>query len=84
MTTGLSPAACADHTAIASFDWMAHHSQRAPAQLAVHELGTGRRYTYQDLDRRAGSLAGWLRPQGLSRGDRVALLAPNGVHNFEL
>ena len=84
MTTGLSPAACADHTAIASFDWMAHHAQRAPAQLAVHDLGTGRRYTYQDLDRRAGSLAGWLRLQGLSRGDRVALLAPNGVHNFEL
>ncbi|HRC54649.1 MAG TPA: class I adenylate-forming enzyme family protein, partial [Kofleriaceae bacterium] len=37
------------------------------------------RFTYQDLNQRANRLARWLRAGGLSEGDRVALLAPNGL-----
>ena len=36
-----------------------------------------RRYTYRELDERATRLASALRARGLTRGDRVAVLAPN-------
>lgn len=84
MTTHQMPADRADHAAIALFDWIASHAQRAPEQVAVHDLTSQQSYTYSELDRRAGQLAVYLDAQGIARGDRVALLAPNGVHNFDL
>lgn len=84
MSRGDAPAGRAGHSAIAWFDWIANHAQRAPEQLAIHDLSSGQRYTYRELDRRAGQLAAHLHAQGIGRGDRVALLAPNGVHNFDL
>jgi fatty-acyl-CoA synthase len=72
------------HAAIPLFDWTASHAQRAPEQLAIHDLSAQQRYTYAELDRRARQLAAHLHAQGIGLGDRVALLAPNGVHNFDL
>ena len=72
------------HGAIPLFDWTASHARRAPQQLAIHDLSAQQRYTYAELDRRARQLAAHLHGQGIRRGDRVALLAPNGVHNFDL
>jgi len=66
------------------FDWIAHHAGRRPAQPALHDLHTGRKFTYAELDRRIDQLAGALASRGVGRGDRVALLAPNGPETFEL
>ncbi|MCA0303387.1 MAG: long-chain fatty acid--CoA ligase [Proteobacteria bacterium] len=66
------------------FDWIAHHAGRRPAQPALHDLHTGRKFTYAELDRRIDRLAGALASRGVGRGDRVALLAPNGPETFEL
>jgi len=47
----------------------------APAGIAVHHRGSD--LTYQQLAREARSVAVWLNRHGISRGDRVALVAPN-------
>ncbi|HET6198190.1 MAG TPA: AMP-binding protein, partial [Acetobacteraceae bacterium] len=66
------------------YDWIAHHAQRRPRQLAIDDLQTGRKFTYAELDRRTNRLAGALAARGLGKGDRVALLAPNCAEYFEL
>src|SRR5690242_7377373 len=66
------------------YDWIAHHADRRPAQLAIDDLQTKRKFTYADLDRRIERLAGALAARGIGKGDRVALLAPNCVEYFEL
>lgn len=66
------------------FDWITHHAGRRPGSLAIHDLHTGRKFSYAELDRRIDRLAGALAARGIGRGDRVALLAPNGPEYFEL
>lgn len=39
----------------------------------------GARITWGELERRVALAAGWLREQGLRAGDRVLVLAPNGI-----
>jgi fatty-acyl-CoA synthase len=70
--------------AVRAYDWIANHRSHRPGKEAVRELASGRRFTYADLDRRADALAAWLRSAGVGRGDRVALLAHNGVEYFDL
>ena len=66
------------------YDWIAHHAGRRPQQLAIHDLQTARKFSYGDLDRRTNGLAMTLMGLGISKGDRVALLAPNCAEYFEL
>jgi fatty-acyl-CoA synthase len=68
---------------IAVFDWIQHHHDLRPNKLAVIDLATGRRITYAELHRRTDALAAHLRDVGVSRGDRVAVLAKNGNEYFE-
>ena len=42
------------------------------------------RSTFRELHERVGKIAAALRAQGLARGDRLALLLPNGVEYIEL
>ncbi len=49
-----------------------------PDQEAVVEVG-GDRLSYRQLWDRSARVAGGLRARGVSRGDRVAILLPNGV-----
>jgi len=46
--------------AIPYYDWIAHHAGRRPTKLAIHDLQTGRKFTYADVDARTD---GW--PQHL-------------------
>ncbi|MBL8675299.1 MAG: long-chain fatty acid--CoA ligase [Rhodospirillales bacterium] len=71
-------------TPIPYFDWAAHHAGRRPHSPAIHDLHTGRRLTYAQLDQRARRLAAALRAMGAGRGERVAILSPNGPEFFEL
>jgi fatty-acyl-CoA synthase len=70
--------------AIRAYDWIRHHQANRGGKEAVRELATGRRFSYGDLDRRADALAAHLAALGIGRGDRVALLAHNGVEYFDL
>ncbi|MFQ5641473.1 MAG: AMP-binding protein, partial [bacterium] len=42
------------------------------------------RFTYRDLNERANRLAYWLRAAGVKKGDRVALLAYDGIHFYDV
>ena len=66
------------------FDWIAHHAGRRPDKLALDDLQSGRRLTYAELHRRTDRLTAALAARGIAKGDRVALLAPNGSEYFEL
>src|SRR5580765_6708177 len=52
--------------------------ERGPDDVAVVEVG-GDRVTYRELWDRAARVAGGLRAAGLERGDRAAILLPNGL-----
>ena len=70
--------------AVRAYDWLVHHRANRGDKEAVRELASQRRFSYRDLDRRADALSGWLAAQGVQRGDRVALLAHNGVEYFDV
>ena len=74
----------ASRGAVRAYDWIAHHRAHRPTKEAVRELASQRSHSYADLDRRADALAAYLASLGIGRGDRVALLAHNGVEYFDL
>ena len=67
-----------------AYDWIAHHADHRPAREAVRDLGTGRTFTYAELNVRIDALAAHLSSLGVGRGDRVAVLAHNGVEYFDI
>lgn len=69
---------------VRAYDWITHHAANRPRKEAVRDLGSGRSFTYADLDARADALAAWFASRGIARGDRVAVLAHNGVEYFDI
>lgn len=68
-------------------DWMERGERYWPDQEAVVDLALGEagRFTYRQMNARANRLARWLKDEGgVGRGDRVALLALNGVSTLDL
>ncbi len=69
---------------VSYYDWTGHHARQRPNELAVIDLGSGRRLTYHNLNDRAGRLASWFQANNIGKGDRVAILSPNCPEYFEL
>lgn len=69
---------------IAASDWIAHHARFSPNREAVHDLASGRRYTYAQFDARITKVALYLSSLGINVGDRVAVLAHNDTDVFEI
>ena len=68
-------------------DWMGRGAQYWPEQTAVVDVSKGEagRFSYREMNARAEALAGWLRDVvGVVRGDRVGLLAHNGVEYLDV
>lgn len=55
-----------------------------PERVALVDWEKDRRLTCSDLERRAGSLAALLQRLGTGKGDRVSILAPNGLYYIDL
>jgi fatty-acyl-CoA synthase len=72
------------HGAVRAYDWIAHHAAHRPKKEAIRDLASGRTFTYAELDKRANAMAAYFRSLGIGRGDRVAVLAPNGVEFFDI
>ena len=72
------------HGPVPAYDWITHHRAHRPGKEAVREVSPPRSLSYGDLDARADALAVHLGSLGIGRGDRVALLAHNGVEYFDL
>src|SRR6185369_3150412 len=63
----------------------AHFGRRTPDKTAVIDLGGGRRFSYAQFDARIARLARHLRDRlGITRGDRVAVLALNTTDTLEV
>ena len=65
-------------------DWVAQWARTSPWRVALHEVETGRRLRYGELNARAWRLANVLAAKGVVAGDRVALLSRNNVETFEV
>jgi fatty-acyl-CoA synthase len=68
-------------------DYVGRRALYTPDELAVVDAGKSphRCFTYRELNNRANRLANWLRDgAGIRKGDRVAMLAHNGVEVLDL
>lgn len=65
-------------------DWIGFNARRRPQHLALADLSAGRRFTYAAMNKRVNAAAGFLLSQGISKGDRVAVLARNSSDQVEL
>ena len=65
-------------------DLLTNRARLTPGREALIEKDTGRRYTYAELNARANRLANWMRALGVEKGDRVSILAHNGVAYIDL
>ena len=83
-TANLTSSRPPGHGATRYYDWLNHHAANRPGKEAVRDLGTGRSFSYADLDARADATAAYLTSLGISRGDRIAVLAHNGVEYFDI
>lgn len=68
----------------AAFDWIAHYTNTTPNAPALRDLGSGRSYTYAQLNDRVARVAGVLKSRGIAKGDRVAFLAYNSTDIAEI
>ena len=62
---------------------LARRAARNPDKEAVVDATSGERLTYRQLDRRANQVANALVDVGVSAGDRVAVVLPNGIRFLE-
>lgn len=60
-------------------DWIGARAHTHGTATAVIDGLSGERWTYADLEKRSSALALYLQRLGVSRGERVALLAPNHI-----
>ena len=65
-------------------DLIARRALLGPDRIALEEHVSGRTLTYAQLDRRAASIVTLMREQGISEGDRVAILCRNRIAFFEI
>jgi fatty-acyl-CoA synthase len=66
-------------------DWLGRRAQLTPDKVAlVDRAGTPRAVSYREWNRAADRSARLLRSLGISRGDRVAVLAHNGLEFLDL
>ncbi|HYK73724.1 MAG TPA: long-chain fatty acid--CoA ligase [Pseudoneobacillus sp.] len=65
-------------------DWLDNRARITPNTQAVIDAETNRTWNYIQLNDRAISFANWLLGQGVNKGDRIALLAPNHISYFDL
>ena len=63
--------------------WTGYHARVSPGRTALHDLASGRRISYGELEDRIARLAGALADGfGVRRGDRVAMLSRNCAQAF--
>ena len=65
-------------------DWLENRARLSPNKKAIIDEDTNMVWTYEEVNNRSSSVAGWLKSQGVKKGDRVALLSPNDISYFDL
>jgi fatty-acyl-CoA synthase len=65
-------------------DLLTNRARLTPVREALLTLPGGRHYTYAELNARANRLANWMQALGVGQGDRVSILAHNGIVSIDL
>jgi fatty-acyl-CoA synthase len=65
-------------------DLLANRARLTPNRAALLTLPDNRSYTYGELNARANRLANWMRSLGVQKGERVSILAHNGIEYIDL
>lgn len=65
-------------------DWLESRAGLTPDAAAIADAGTDQEWSFREVNDRAIAIAAWLGEKGVKKGDRVALLAPNGISYFDL
>jgi fatty-acyl-CoA synthase len=65
-------------------DLMTNRARLTPEREALLVLPGDQRYTYGTLNERANRAANWMRSLGVEKGDRVSILAYNGIEYVDL
>ena len=65
-------------------DLMTNRARLTPSREALLILPSGEHYTYAELNARTNRLANWLSELGVEKGDRVSILAHNGIAYIDL
>ncbi|MEH7884499.1 long-chain fatty acid--CoA ligase [Bacillus sp. JJ1609] len=65
-------------------DWLETRARMTPAAQAIGDAESDHAWTFREVNDRAKAIAMWLQEKGVQKGDRVALLAPNGISYFDL
>ena len=65
-------------------DWLESRAGLTPDAAAIADAGTDQEWSFREVNDRAKAIAVWLGEKGVRKGDRVALLAPNGISYFDL
>jgi len=65
-------------------DWISHHATATPHKTAIHELPSGRHFTYAQMHERVAKCAGMLQAHGIKKGDRVGFLTLNSADTLEV
>ncbi|MGV3487084.1 MAG: acyl-CoA synthetase [Tuberibacillus sp.] len=65
-------------------DWLEARSRLSPDREAVVDANSNRRFTFEEMNARAWRLAAALKQNGIEKGDRIALLAPNDVGYLDI
>src|SRR5438552_17103053 len=84
-TGGARPLDVEEALSVRHYDWIAHFGRRTPDKIAAIDLASERRLSYAPFDARISRLATHRRDQlGVTRGDRVAVLALNTTDTLEV
>jgi fatty-acyl-CoA synthase len=65
-------------------DLLTNRARLTPDREALLSLPSGDTYTYAKLNARANRLANWMRSLGVEKGDRVSIMAHNGIEYVDL
>jgi acyl-CoA synthetase (AMP-forming)/AMP-acid ligase II len=64
---------------------LTRRTRLTPDREAIYDVPSERRFTYRQLNERACAVANYLRGElGVKKGDRVGILAKNGIHFVDL
>ncbi|MGD2132241.1 MAG: AMP-binding protein, partial [Maricaulaceae bacterium] len=65
-------------------DWIAGNVSARPDKVATIDLHTGRRHTYAQMHERVARLTGFMKAQGVQKGDRVCVLSLNSTDMLDI
>ena len=65
-------------------DWLEKRAQLSPERIGLHELASGKDFSFAEWNAQANRAANYLRRLGVEKGDRVSVYASNCVAFLEL